>query len=102
MHSAQDVLIRYPVSEIYLKHLSVEPHLQSVYFLSHLLVLYPTLTLVTSYREHIAVENPQPRAQTDAPSHHPLPAKTQPEPFSPLLPHPAHTPHPPTSNNSNI
>ena len=61
-------LICYPVSEIYLKHLSAAPHIQSVYFLSHLLVPCPTLTPVTSYREHIAVENLQYCAQTDVPS----------------------------------
>src|SRR5688572_8023265 len=70
MHSAQNFLIRYPVSEIYLKHLSVALCLQSVYFLSHLLVPSPTLTPVTSYREHIAVGNLQLCAQTDVPSHY--------------------------------
>src|SRR5688572_12519757 len=70
MHSAWNFLIRYPVFEIYLKHLSVAPHLQSVYLLSHRRVPCPTLTPVTSYREHIAVENLRLCAQTDVPSHY--------------------------------
>src|SRR6188474_1587959 len=68
MPSAWNFLICYPVPEIYLQYLSVAPHLQRVYFLSHLLVPCSTLTPVTSYREHIAVKNLQLCAQTDVPS----------------------------------
>src|SRR5688572_13726910 len=53
-----------------LQYLSVAPHLQCVYFLSHLLVPCPTFTPVASYREHIAVENLQLYAQADIPSHY--------------------------------
>src|SRR5688572_30464687 len=70
MHSAQNILISYPVPETYLQYLSVAPHLQCIYFLSHLLVPCPTLTPVASYREHIAVENLQLCAQADIPSHY--------------------------------
>src|SRR5688572_2058939 len=69
-HSAQNILISYPVPEIYLQYLSVAPHLQCVYFLSHLLVPCPTLTPVASFREHIVVENLQLCAQADIPSHY--------------------------------
>src|SRR5688572_12981318 len=58
-HSAQNILISYPVPETYLQYLSVAPHLQCIHFLSHLLVPCPTITPVASYREHIAVENLQ-------------------------------------------
>src|SRR5688572_2696933 len=69
-HSAQNILISYPVPETYLQYLSVAPHLQCIHFLSHLLVPCPTLTPITSYREHIAVENLQLCAQADIPSHY--------------------------------
>src|SRR5688572_6086968 len=70
IHPAYHFLICYPISEIFLKHLSVAPHLQSVYFLSHLLVPCPTLTPVTSYREGIAVEYLHLRAQPNVPFHY--------------------------------
>src|SRR5688572_22010562 len=69
LHSAQNILISYPVPETSLQYLSIAPHLQCVYFLSHLLVPCPTLTPIASYREHIAVQNLQLCAQANIPSH---------------------------------